>query len=1177
MDNRKRIFISMLALAIGSCVAVLIFSALLYNRELNNSMSDKIGIAVNVVEHEIKYLIDKAYLASYAMSGHHDLIEAVKADDREKAASTALMLKAMSALDYCVIMDKDGVVITRTHEPDNYGDNVSGLTHVKAALAGNVEAHIMKGVTVPLGASASAPIYDENRNIIGAISLGFMLSDQEFVYKLRDLTGCEITIFRDDERVSSTVLNERGGYALGTRASARIRETVLAGEPYSGNIELFGENVLAHYAPLYGAGDVIVGMVFVGFFTADDTNKILFFIISGALITLGVIIICVVIASYISGIINRQLNEKQDILVQINETSELQLVMLNAVIKASKIALWDMEVVFGDPVNPGNKIIWTDEFRYLMGYTGEEDFPNVLNSWSDRLHPDDKERALSAFAGHMLDKTGKTPFDIEYRLLKKNDEYSHYRATGETIRDSEGIALRVAGALMDITETKEMIETIEQQNIRMNEANKRLTMMLDATPLCIQIWDRELNTMDCNDAAVKLYGFKDKQEYMEKFITMCSPEYQPDGRRSDEKAVALVNQAFEKGYSKFEWMHRLPLDDTPLPSEITLVRVTDNDSDFVVGFTRDLREHKAYLQELEKARQHQIARETAEAANRTKSIFLANMSHEIRTPMNSIIGFSELAQYGDIPSKTREYLDNIQESAKWLLSLINDILDISKIESGNIVLENIPFDLPDIFSHCQSAIVPKTVEKGIMLYCYAEPYVGKKLLGDPVRLRQVIMNLLSNAVKFTNSGTIKLLASLNDSSETTAKISFEIKDSGIGMEPEQIKKIFEPFKQADESITRKYGGTGLGLTITKNIIELMGGVLKVESAPGIGSKFSFEITYELIDDSTEYANEKIEVSEFEKPNFKGEVLVCEDNSLNQQVICDHLERVGLKAVVAHNGRIGVNMVAERMKKNEDMFDLIFMDIHMPVMDGLEAASKINESGVKTPIVALTANVMSNDLELYRSVGMSDTLGKPFTANDLWRCLVKFLHVESYTVIDESRQAAEESRTKRKLKINFVKSNQTTYGDFIDKIEANDIKTAHRMAHTLKSNAAQIGEKRLRDAAAAAEALLKDGNRLMDEQKKIIKTELDRILAELAPLLAEDENIDRPEINDAEKIRGLIGRLEPLLEGNSAKSLKLLDEIKAVPGTEELVYQMEEYDFNQALKALEILKKEVGVG
>jgi len=1152
MNVRKRILIPMVALTVICGLAVLVSSILLFNRELNNSMREKINVAKNVVEHEIGYLMEKAYLAAYAMSSHPDLIEALKSDNHENAVNIANMLKSMSSLDYCVIIDKDGYVITRTNEPEKTGDNVMNLPHVKSAFTGNIEAHIMQGVTVPLGASASAPVYDEDGNIIGAVSLGFILSDQEFVYKLRELTGCEITFFRGDERVSSTVMNADGSYTLGTRAAEDIREVVLAGGSYSGNIELFGKNVLASYSPLYGVDNTIVGMLFVGFFTEEDTNKTLLFISRGAFITLGVLLICIVIAMYISAVINRRLEETHNKLTSINETNELQLVLLNTVVRATKMALWDMEVVAGDPVNPNNKFIWSPEFRGLLGFSNEEEFPNVLNSWSDRLHPDDKERSVNAFANHMLDTTGKTPFDIEYRLLKKNNEYSIYRATGDTIRDENGIALRVAGAIMDIT------EEIKNLQSKLEIESATLQTMIDSIPDHIFFKDTDFLYTRANKHLLEFHNISENELIgKDDEHGLGVPEKTADEFRITDSTVISENKIIVTE-------EMVPTHDGSIMYfETSKIPLKQNGTvTGIMGFARDITERKKM-------------EEAAQSANRSKSIFLANMSHEIRTPMNSIIGFTELAQNDDIPLKTREYLTNIQDSAKWLLSLVNDILDISKIESGNIEFEIIPFDLTDIFTHCQLAIQPKAEEKGIALFCYAEPSVGKKPLGDPVRLRQVILNLLSNAVKFTNTGTVKLLASLEEYNETTATIHFEVKDSGIGMSPGQIDRIFAPFKQADESITRKFGGTGLGLTISKNIIELMGGELKVESAPGIGSKFSFDITFELTDEEMETVPEKTIVNDLEKPNFQGEVLICEDNNLNQQVICDHLMRVGLKAVVASNGREGVKIVAKRKRDNKKPFDLILMDIHMPVMDGLEAASKITELGVETPIVALTANVMSNDMDLYKHSGMIDTLGKPFTTNDLWRCLVKYIPVEHYSAIDAGSATDEKNKRMNKLKKLFVNDNKTTYADFASALKSDDIKAALIIAHSLKSNAAQIGENNLRDAAAAAESMLNEGLHPTRENKKKIKKELDIVLKKLAQFSNEDEKTPKPVTADKNKIIKLFETLEPLLKDNSTKSLKLIDEIRTIPGSDELVYQIEEYNFILALEALEKLKKETG--
>ena len=395
----------------------------------------------------------------------------------------------------------------------------------------------------------------------------------------------------------------------------------------------------------------------------------------------------------------------------------------------------------------------------------------------------------------------------------------------------------------------------------------------------------------------------------------------------------------------------------------------------LIGLARDITSRKEIESQLENA-------------SKAKSAFISNMSHEIRTPMNSIIGFSELA-IDDARPKTQSYLRKIMENANWLLEIINDILDISKIESGNMELEKSPFAIEDVFAQCHTVIYPKAQEKNIELIFSSEPSDDASLLlGDPTRLRQILINLLSNAVKFTNIGMIRVVSYVKEQADDKKTLYFEVRDSGIGMTDKQIERIFEPFIQADASITRKYGGTGLGLAITKNLIDMMGGELEVQSVKDVGSKFSFGLTFETIDMVKAGYRTGPAPLEIEQPLFDAEVLVCEDNEMNQMVIEEHLSRIGLRVTIAENGRIGINKVKERL--NSKPFDLILMDIYMPVMDGLDAAKRILDLDENAKILAMTANVMPDDREIYKRRGMIDCVGKPFTSQELWACLLKYL-------------------------------------------------------------------------------------------------------------------------------------------------------------------------------------------
>jgi len=705
------------------------------------------------------------------------------------------------------------------------------------------------------------------------------------------------------------------------------------------------------------------------------------------------------------------------------------------------------------------------------------------------------------------------------------------------------------------------------------EADERTKIMIDSTPMCISIWNRNYEIIDVNQEAVTFFELNNKNEYIDDWYKYLTPEYQPCGRPSLEMAKEWIDKAFEGGSQSFEWMNTTKSGE-PLPSEVTLVRAKYQGDYTVVCYMRDMRKHLKLIDEMRKS-------EIAVESNKAKSNFLASMSHEIRTPMNSIVGFSELALDDDISDKTKNYLTNILENADWLLHIINDILDISKIEAGKLDLENIPFNLHEILTACRTMITQKANEKGLMLHFYAEPSVGKSPLGDPTRLRQVLVNLLSNAVKFTNTGIIKVQAVVTDVQEKTVTMHFEVKDSGIGMTSEQIERAFTPFTQAESGTTRKYGGTGLGLNITNFLVELMGGELKVESIPGVGSKFSFDLTFDTVDVSKDDMSEaRIVLNEMKKPNFEGEILLCEDNSMNQQVICEHLERVGLKTVVAENGRIGVDKVKERIENCEKMFDLIFMDMHMPEMDGLEATAKIMELNTGVPIVAMTANIMADDREIYKKSGMVDYVGKPFTSQELWRCLMKFFTPVSWQKESIRRQTQDEVKLKEKLIKNFVRNNTDRFGEITNALNDGDITLAHRMVHTLKGNAGQLKKTLLQEAAVDVEKALKDGENLVTpQQMERLDVELTTVLTEFERIIKEkgQQEVDITEKPlDTIKVRELLDTLEYMLKESDSDCLELIDELQVIPKSDKLIQQIESFDYKDAMETLSELKARCGI-
>lgn len=380
-----------------------------------------------------------------------------------------------------------------------------------------------------------------------------------------------------------------------------------------------------------------------------------------------------------------------------------------------------------------------------------------------------------------------------------------------------------------------------------------------------------------------------------------------------------------------------------------------------------------------------LSKELAESAAKAKAIFLANMSHEIRTPMNGIVGMVDILKRTKLTAEQLEYLDIIEISGENLLMIINDVLDFSKIEAGQITFERIRFNITDEVNEVIKILRYKAVQKQLVLSFEIDPDVPPLLIGDPLRLKQVLINLCNNSIKFTSEGSVCIHVKLKEINDSAVRLLFEVQDTGIGISPENQLKLFKSFSQADVSTTRKFGGTGLGLAISKNLVQLMNGSIGIISEEGKGAVFHFDCEFGLSSQNLSEADAR-ELEDSVQLDKKLKILLAEDNVINQKVAVLNLNKLGHSVLVVPDGMQAFEkFISEKP-------DLIFMDIQMPVMDGVEATAKIREWELqnnvvnRVPIVAMTANTLKSDKELFITSGMDDYLSKPFNVSELIRLL-----------------------------------------------------------------------------------------------------------------------------------------------------------------------------------------------
>ncbi|MER3414743.1 MAG: hypothetical protein C4297_00820 [Gemmataceae bacterium] len=555
---------------------------------------------------------------------------------------------------------------------------------------------------------------------------------------------------------------------------------------------------------------------------------------------------------------------------------------------------------------------------------------------------------------------------IEYEETAPHSDGPHtYISVKFPIVDEAGSAVALCGISTDITQRARA-----EQAVRDSEALYH--SLVECLPLCVLRKDREGRFTFGNQKFCQLLGRR-LEEILGRTDYDFFPKELADKYRRDDQWVLSSGGIFEDIEA-----HHTP-DGQDLYVQVLKSPVYDARGQ-IVGVQCmfwDVTDRKRAEEELKQARQ------AAEAANRAKSEFLARVSHEIRTPMNAIIGMTDLVLDSTLTADQRENLLVVKKSAEALLAIINDLLDFSKIEAGRMHLEEVPFALRQVIEESLHTVALTASQKGLRLWSHVHPDVPAWLKGDPLRLRQVLVNLLSNAVKFTERGEVALTVEggPNENAGDAYVLHFQVRDTGVGIPPEKHRAIFEAFTQADGSTTRRYGGTGLGLTIAARLVELMGGRIWVESEPGQGSVFHFTAQ---LRPSEAPADDAGILQELPPPRRTLRILLAEDSPTNQKLVVSLLHKRGHVVVVAGTGAEAVAAVSRQP------FDVILMDLQMPDMDGLDATRAIRKleegSGRHTPIIALTAHALKGDKERCLQAGMDGYLAKPLRAVELYRAV-----------------------------------------------------------------------------------------------------------------------------------------------------------------------------------------------
>ncbi|MFM9968963.1 MAG: response regulator [Burkholderiales bacterium] len=537
-----------------------------------------------------------------------------------------------------------------------------------------------------------------------------------------------------------------------------------------------------------------------------------------------------------------------------------------------------------------------------------------------------------------------------------------------------GVLKLLATQVIHLFESRKRIMDLAEASDQLLQRNQDYVTILDNLPSMLFIKDAEnLRFEYVNRAWGELFALPPDGVIGKSALDLFPASQAEMVNVADRRSLRLTD-----GIEVTENLLQTPHGPRVLHTQKVALRDVNGVPRALVGISTDITEREQMMQDLA------VVKASAEAANRAKSAFLASMSHEIRTPMNAIMGMTQLALNSDLNPGQRHYLDAVYSSAESLLSILNDILDLSKIEAGKLTIEHLGFNLDKEVEALKSMMGATAHARGLNLQFDIGAQVPRSLNGDPTRIRQILTNLIGNAVKFTSMGRVILRIVVLETQEEARRIRlrFEVSDTGIGLNQEQIAGLFERFSQADSSITRRFGGTGLGLAISKNLVELMHGEIGIESQVGQGSTFHFSIWLGLGDSGV--LEEAPVADDFGMPLAGLRVLVVDDLDLNRELVRAILEGADVVVSEAGNGREALTL----LEGSPEAFDAVFMDLHMPVMDGIDATRRIRQNPAlrSIPIIALTADAMIEDKQRCLDAGMNGYVSKPFRTVDLYASL-----------------------------------------------------------------------------------------------------------------------------------------------------------------------------------------------